>query len=121
MELEQLEVLFKANYSDVIQKTQELANLFQNNFGQISSNVQNSLNQMANASNQNAQKVKQDSNDIVNAKRNEASQVNDAANSEHGAFSRISEAFQTLKSKLANNNFDHTFDKLILNYSLQFV
>ena len=112
MELEQLEVLFKANYSDVIQKTQELANLFQNNFGQISSNVQNSLNQMANASNQNAQKVKQDSNDIVNAKRNEASQVNDAANSEHGAFSRISEAFQTLKSKLANNNFDHTFDKL---------
>jgi hypothetical protein len=112
VELEQLEVLFKANYSDVIQKTQELANLFQNNFGQISSNVQNSLNQMANASNQNAQKVKQDSNDIVNAKRNEASQVNDAANSEHGAFSRISEAFQTLKSKLANNNFDHTFDKL---------
>lgn len=112
MELEQLEVLFKANYSDVIQKTQELANLFQNNFGKISSNVQNSLNQMANASNQNAQKVKQDSNDIVNAKRNEASQVNDAANSEHGAFSRISEAFQTLKSKLANNNFDHTFDKL---------
>lgn len=112
MELEQLEVLFKANYSDVIQKTQELANLFQNDFGQISSNVQNSLNQMANASNQNAQKVKQDSNDIVNAKRNEASQVNDAVNSEHGAFSRISEAFQTLKSKLANNNFDHTFDKL---------
>lgn len=112
MELEQLEVLFKANYSDVIQKTQELASLLQNNFGQISSNVQNSLNQMANASNQNAQKIKQDSNDIVNAKRNEASQVNDAANSEHGAFSRISEAFQALKNKLANNNFDHTFDKL---------
>ena len=112
MELEQLEVLFKANYSDVIQKTQELANLFQNNFGQISNNVQNSLNQMANSSNQNAQKVKQDSSEIVQAKQNEANQVKQSADSEAGAFSRISQAFQALKSKLSNNNFDHAFDKL---------
>ncbi|GHV97899.1 hypothetical protein lacNasYZ03_11750 [Lactobacillus nasalidis] len=126
MELEELEVVFKANYGDLISKTQQIYQLIESKTNGLANNIQNDLNRAQQATNSGVQSANQAAESTVraeekkqqayqrtaDAKKHEAVEIQTWTDNENKAMTQAAEAAdkfsEATKGVTMSGNFDPT-------------
>ena len=126
MQLEELEVVFKANYGDLVSKTQQIYQLIESKTNSLANNIQNDLNRASQATQSGVQSSNQAAEATVRAeekkqqayqktseaKKREAVEIQTWTDNETKAMNQASEAadkFQEATKKVTSSgNFDPT-------------